>query len=201
VRQVRASSRSPVLAVGAVAIAVLSVLTSWNVANLIFLQDHPLSLRICWPLVCVLLGSAVLLLIPRGRRKRASVLVTIGTVAVFGAGVVGIPFAFLFFGRGGDLVDRAISDDGRYEVRVLHWSAMLGEDGWDVVVQRRDGLRFVDTFAGCLFSDMASYDEIQSVEAGRARIVTDAGEIEIRFNPDTMRLAERIPADLCAGYG
>jgi len=203
VRQARVSSRwrSPALAIGAVALAVLIVLTYWNVANLIFLQDHALSLRNCWPAVCALLGLAVLLLVPRGRRKRVSALVAIGTVVVFGAGVVGIPFAFLFYGRGGEVIDRAISDDGRYEVRILHWTAMLGEDGWDVRVQRRDGPRFVDAYAGCLFSDLASYNGIQSVEAGQARIATDVGVVDIRFNPETMQVAERVPADFCAGYG
>jgi hypothetical protein len=205
VRKLRAFApsrrRALLLAGAAVAMAVLIVLMCWNVANLIFLQDHSLPSAICWPVVCVLLGSAALLLVPPGRRRRATVLVAFVTVVVLCAGGVGFPVASLFFGRSGDLVDRAVSDDGRYEVRILHWTAVLGEDGWDVVVQRRDGPRFEAAYAGCLFSEVAGYNEIQSVEAGRVRIATDeGGVIDIRFNPDTMRLAERIPADLCAGY-
>ena len=200
-RAFAASRRGELSLTGAAAsMAVLMMLMSWNVANLIFLQDHPLPLVICWPVVCVLLGSAALLLVPPGRRRRATVLVVVVTVVVFCAGGVGFPVASMFFGRSGDLVDRAFTDDGRYEVRILHWTAVLGEDGWDVVVERRDGPRFMAAYAGCLFSEVAGYNEIQSVEAGRARIATDEDVIEIRFNPETMRLTEPIPADLCAGY-
>jgi hypothetical protein len=181
--------------------AILLSLAWWNVGNLIFLEDHPLRLAVCWPAVCVLLGSAAVLLVPPGHRRRATVPVAVVTLVVFCAGGVGLAAASFFVWRGGNLVDRAYSADGRYEVRVLHWTAMLGEDGWDVVVQRRDGLRFVAAYAGCLFSDVAGYNEIQSVEAGRVRIATDEGVVNVWFDSETMHLTERIPADLCAGYG
>jgi hypothetical protein len=100
----------------------------------------------------------------------------------------------------GELVGTAVSADGRYQVRILHWQAVLGEDGWDVVVQRRDGLRTTDGYAGCLFEE-STYQGIQSVEAGSVRIATAQGPISITFDPATMVVTEGIPADLCQGYG
>jgi len=77
-----------------------------------------------------------------------------GSALVCGAG---LGLAVAFFGGGGpfdtrgELVDSFSSPDGRYQVRVFNWQSVLGEDGWNVVVQRRDGLRYVEAYAGCLF--------------------------------------------------
>jgi hypothetical protein len=92
--------------------------------------------------------------------------------------------------------------DGRYQVEVFSWQAVLGEPGWDVVVYRRDGLRGSEAYAGCLFSEApANYRAVQSIEAGSVRIATEEGSIVIAFDPNTMRIVQRIPVDLCRGYG
>ncbi|MET8150146.1 hypothetical protein ACIBSW_08500 [Actinoplanes sp. NPDC049668] len=176
----------------------------WNTAHLVVLQDHPLPSLIFWPAVWVLLGSAVTLLIPSSRRNLAAAALAFGAAgfAVLCGGVVALIFGiFHDSSPSGELVDHASSADGRYEVRVLHWQSVLGEDGWDVAIQRRDGLRFVEANAGCLFSEESGdYHSIESVEAGSVRIITDEGPISIAFNPTTMQITKRIPADLCQGY-
>jgi hypothetical protein len=77
---------------------------------------------------------------------------------------------------------------------------VLGEDGWNIVVERRDRLRFVTADAGCLFSEVARYQASPSVEAGRASIATDQGLIDVRFDPEAMHVSTRIPTEFCAGY-
>ena len=69
-----------------------------------------------------------------------------------------------------------------------------------MVIGRHQGGSFVTVRAGCLFHTEAGYEAIRSVEAGRARIATDIGVIDIRFVPATMRLTDGIPAALCRGY-
>ncbi|MEV8510107.1 hypothetical protein AB0368_35490 [Actinoplanes sp. NPDC051475] len=182
---------------GVVAVALLTV--SRNPWNLIFLQDHPLPLAVSWLMVCVLLAVAVWLLIPTEHRPLIWAFVAVATVAVLCAGVAGAALGSFLFEKE-ELVNRAVSADGRYEVRVLYWVAVI-DDAWDIVVQRRDGARFVAAYAGCLYSEAARYERIQSVESGRARIVTDEGVVEVQFDPDTMRITKRIPAELCPGYG
>jgi hypothetical protein len=72
---------------------------------------------------------------------------------------------------------------------------VLGEDGWDVVIQRRADPA---VYAGCLYSeDGAHYERIQSVDAGSVRIATDEGPVPIAFDPATMRVTRRVPAELC----
>jgi hypothetical protein len=84
---------------------------------------------------------------------------------------------------------------------VFRWQAILGEDGWDVVIQRRGNVRGVEAYAGCLFSKVSGdYSAVLSVEAGSVRIATDEGPIAIAFDPDTMRVTQPIPEGLCAGY-
>ncbi len=103
--------------------------------------------------------------------------------------------------RRGDLVDHATSADGRYEVRALRWQSVLGEEGWDIVIQRTDGHRTMDAYAGCLFSEESYYKGIESVEAGSVRIATEQGPISITFDPKTMHVTTRIPVVLCQSYG
>ena len=199
-------TRAQVLAsVALVSVAVL-VSVYWNVAHLIVLQDHPLPRLVFWPAVWLLLGTAVTLLTPPEQRSRANTVWSFSATAVvvvFGAGIVLAVGVLSDHSSGsGELVDTAVSADGRYQVRILHWQAVLGEDGWDVVVQRRDGLRSTDGYAGCLFSESSgAYTEIQSVEAGSVRIATEQGPISIAFDPATMVVTKRIPVDLCQGYG
>ncbi|GAA4946947.1 hypothetical protein GCM10025331_38300 [Actinoplanes utahensis] len=143
-----------------------------------------------------MLSTAVVLLISPEHRRRSAVTVAGSTVAIFFVGV-----AALVDGRGEDFVDRTYSADGRYEARVLPWTSVLGEEGWDVAIYRRDGLRFIAADAGCLFSEVAAYRRIRSVEAGHVSIATDHDVVDVRFDPDDMRIITPIPADLCAGYG
>ena len=200
-RTIASRSRSVLMLAGVlVVMAFLVLLAGWNVASLIILQDHSPPLVICWAVACLLWVSAALLLIAPERRRRMTAPFALAAVVIFCAGGAGLVVVSALGVRRGELVDRAVSADGRYEVRISHWTAVLGEDGWDVAVQRRDGLRFVEAAAGCLYSEVAAYDKIQSVEPGRVRIGTDEGVIDIGFDPATMRLTERIPAALCAGY-
>ncbi|MEV6599270.1 hypothetical protein AB0M36_20815 [Actinoplanes sp. NPDC051346] len=186
--------------------ALLLALAYWNVADLVVLQDHPLPTLIFLPAMWVMLAVAVTLRIPSDRRSRRT------TTRVFGAtglvmlcsGCLGSAVAFFDVGPSGrhaDQIDHMSSADGRYQVKVFHWQAMLGEDGWDVVIQRRDGLRGVEAYAGCLYSEASgNYSGVQSVEAGAVRIATDEGPISIVFDPKTMHVTQRIPVDLCPGY-
>jgi hypothetical protein len=45
------------------------------------------------------------------------------------------------------------------------------------------------------------YTGIQSVGAGSGRIATEDRRVDVAFEPDTMRVTQRIPEDLCRGYG
>ncbi|XVU23887.1 hypothetical protein ACQPZJ_42685 [Actinoplanes sp. CA-054009] len=100
--------------------------------------------------------------------------------------------------RDGELVDRASSADGRYEVHVLNWKAYLDEDGWDVVVHGPDGN---EAYAGCLYSKSnGHYEHIESVDARSVRLATAEGPVTISFDPDSMKVTSRIPAALCGGF-
>ncbi|MET0419848.1 MAG: hypothetical protein ABW022_27845 [Actinoplanes sp.] len=196
---------APVPAGVAFVSAVLLVLVHWNVADLAFLNDHPLPALIFWPALWVLLAVTVSMLIPSDLRSAAATAWVFGGtgLVVLLAGCVGLAVATLGGGSPGrgERVDHMSSADGRYRVEVFYWEAMLGEPGWDVIISRRDGLRNTEAFAGCLYSESAAtYKAVQSVEAGSARIVTEEGLISIAFDPNTMRATERIPAELCAGY-
>jgi hypothetical protein len=189
-------------------LALLLALVYWNVADLVVLREHPLSALIFWPAAWVLLAAAVTLLIPAGRRSGPAVGLVFGVtglVVVCGSDRdFGLASSFVGGGSAnadGELVDSVSSADGRYQVQVFNWKAVLGEDGWDVVIQRRDGLRGGEAYAGCLFSEGAArYERIQAVEAGTVRIATDRGPISITFDPKTLRVTRPIPVDLCLGY-
>src|SRR3712207_3190190 len=117
-----------------------------NVGDLVVLHDHPLPALIFWPLVWVLLAVAVTMLIPSGRRSGTAVARAFGGtgLAVLLAGCLGVTLSFFVVGpsgRHGDRVDLLSSADGRFQVEIFYWEAMLGESGWDVVIYRRDGLR------------------------------------------------------------
>jgi hypothetical protein len=193
-------------ALAGVALVSVAVLASvyWNVASLIVLQDHPLPWLVFWPSIWLLLGTAVTLLTPSGQRSRTAAAVSFAATAMvvlFSAGIVLAVGVLSDSSGSGELVDSANSVDGRYQVRVLHWQAMLGEDGWNVVVQRRDGLRTKDGYAGCLFAENSgAFEQIQSVEAGSVQIATEQGPISITFDPESMVVTKRIPMELCQGY-
>jgi hypothetical protein len=195
---------APVRAGVAFLSALLLVLVYWNVADLVVLHDRPLPPLAFWPAVWALLALAVTMLIPSDLRTVAATAWAFGGtgLVVFLAGCVALAASFLSVGPRGDRVGLLSSADGRYQVEVLKWEAILGEPGWDVVIYRRDGLRGTQAYAGCLFSEAsANYHAIQSVEAGSVRIATEEGLISIAFNPETMQVTQRIPVDLCAGYG
>jgi MFS family permease len=196
--------RPLLLAAAALSSVLLLSWAHWNFTHLVVLQEHPLPSLIFWPAIWVLLGSAVTLLIPSHHRGRATTVLVFGATGLavlFAGGVALVAGIIIGSSSRGDLVDRASSADGRYEVRVLHWHAVLGEDGWDIVIRRTDGVRFVDAFAGCLFSETGGgYDSIRSVEPGSVRITTAEGPIAITFDPATMHVTRRVPSDLCGGY-
>jgi hypothetical protein len=188
-------------------VALLLAFVYWNVADLVVLRDHPLPASGFWPATWVLLAVAGTLLIPPGRRSRAATALVFGATGLLLVCGAGLGIAVAFLGGGGpmdtrgELVDSVSSADGLYQVQVFNWQAALGEDGWDIVVQRRDGLRYVEAYAGCLFSEgSARYERIQAVEAGSVLIATDEGPISIAFDPKTMHVTRRIPVDLCQGY-
>jgi hypothetical protein len=198
---------APVRAGVAFLSVVLLVLVYWNVAGLVVLHDHPLPALIFWPVVWVLLAVAVTLLIPSDLRSGAAIAWAFGGTGLFvllagGVGLVASLVGVGPSGRHGDRVARVSSADGRYQVEVFEWQSVLGEPGWDVVIYRRDGLRGTGAYAGCLFSEAsATYDAIQSIQAGSVRIATEAGPISIAFDPTTMQVTQPIPVDLCEGYG
>ena len=201
----RRVTRAQALAGAALVSVAVLVSVYWNVANLIVLQGHPLPQLVFWPAVWLLLGAAVTLLTPPERRSHTNTAYSFGATAVVVVFVAGIVLAVELLsaasGRG-ELVDTAVSADGRYQVRILHWTSVIGEDGWDVVVQRRDGPRSTDAYAGCLFAESSGdYQDIESVEAGSVRIATEDGPISIAFDPATMVVTRHIPVDLCQGYG
>ena len=192
---------------GAACLATLLLASAyWNVADLLVLQDHPLPMLIFLPAVWVLLILTVTLLIPYGRRSRTTTARVVGAtgMVVLCGGCLGLAIPGFFTvpsGRHQERVDRMSSADGRYQVKVFRWQAILGEDGWDVVIQRRGKVRGVEAYAGCLFSKVSGdYSAVLSVEAGSVRIATDEGPIAIAFDPDTMRVTQPIPEGLCAGY-
>jgi hypothetical protein len=199
--------RARTLAGVALSAALVLALVYVNVADLLWLQDHPLPTLIFWPVVWVLLTAAVVLLIPPDRRTRPVTALVFGAVGLLLLGVGGYRAVRSALpvddsADRGELVDHASSADGRYEIRVFHWQAVLGEDGWDFVVQRRDRLRGVSAYAGCLFGEESGdYTGIQSVGAGSVRIATEDRLVDVAFEPDTMRVTQRIPEDLCRGYG
>ncbi|GAB1644315.1 hypothetical protein [Krasilnikovia sp. MM14-A1259] len=199
---------APVRAGVAFLATAILVLAYGNMADLVVLHDHPLPTLVFGPALWVLLAMAVTMLVPSDLRSRSAVAWAFGGtgLAVLLAGCVGLT-ASLFglgigsSGRHGNRIDLVSSADGRYQVEVFSWQAVLGEPGWDVVVYRRDGLRGTEAYAGCLFSEAsANYQAIQSVEAGYVRIATEEGSIAIAFDPNTMRITQRIPVGLCQGY-
>lgn len=98
----------------------------------------------------------------------------------------------------GDLVDSVSSDDGRYEAQIWHWQAVLGEDGWDLVLHPRDGS---NVYAGCLYSESgAHYIGIESAGAGTVRLTTEEGPVAAAFAPTSFEITARLPRALCAGY-
>ncbi|MBU2663986.1 hypothetical protein KOI35_10845 [Actinoplanes bogorensis] len=200
-------ARRPAWTAAAVALlsAVALATAYWNVFHLVVLRDHPLPLVVFWPALWLLLAAAVALMIPSWRRTRpvvAAVFGGTGVVVVCG-GTFRLVLAILFSSSAGhgELVDQATSADGRYEVRVLHWQAALGEDGWDVVIHRQDGVGYVETYGGCIYSESAgNYTGIESIEPGAVRLTTDDGPVSLLFDPETMKVTRRIPTELCAGY-
>ena len=203
----RQPTRAGALAGGAFVLALVLASAYWNVADLVVLRDHSLPALVFWPAVWVLLAVAMTLLIPSSRRGSATTALVFGATGLVLVCGAGLGFAVAFLGGGGpldtrgELVDSVSSADGRYQVQVFNWQAVLGEDGWDVVVQRRDGLRYLEAYAGCLFSEgSARYERIQAVDAGSVLIATDEGPISIAFDPKTMLVTKRIPVDLCQGY-
>jgi hypothetical protein len=200
---------APVRAGVAFLAAVLLALAYGNMADLVVLHDHPLPTPVFGPALWVLLAMAVTMLIPSDLRSRSAVAWAFGGtgLAVLLVGYVGLTASLFGLGVGssgqhGNRIDLVSSADGRYQVEVFFWQAVLGEPGWDVVIYRRDGLRGTEAYAGCLFSEApANYQAIQSVEAGSVRIATEDGSIAIAFDPNTMHIIQRIPVDLCSGYG
>ncbi|MEV4639347.1 hypothetical protein AB0J80_18540 [Actinoplanes sp. NPDC049548] len=200
--------RAPLRAGVAFVAAVLLTVAYGNMADLVVLHDHPLPTLVFGPALWVLLALAVTMLVPSDLRSRSAVAWAFGGtgLAVLLIGCVG--FAATFFGLGfgssgrhGDRIDVVSSADGRYQVEVFAWEAVLGEPGWDVVIYRRDGLRGTEASAGCLFSEAsADYRAVLTVEAGFVRIATEEGSVAIAFDPTTMRVTHRIPVDLCGGY-
>lgn len=200
---------APVRAGVAFLAAVLVALAYGNMADFVVLHDHPLPTLVFGPALWVLLAMAVTMLIPSDLRSRSAVVWAFGGtgLAVLLVGCVGLTaslfgLGFGSSGRHGNRIDLVSSADGRYQVEVFSWQAVLGEPGWDVVIYRRDGLRGTEAYAGCLFSEAAAnFQAIQSVEAGSVRIATEEGSIAIRFDPNTMQITQGIPVDLCRGYG
>jgi hypothetical protein len=136
--------------------------------------------------VWVLLATAVMLLVPPRRRSRPITALVFGVTGLLLLCFGGYRFVlnYLRFDDSpdrGELVEHVSSPDGRFEVRVFHWQAVLGEDGWDFVVQRRDAVRGVHAYAGCVFRK--DYGEIKSVEAGSVHIDFDGDPIDIAFDP------------------
>jgi hypothetical protein len=182
--------------------AYMLALVYWNLPDLVVLQDHPLPPLVFWPAVWLLLAVAVTLLIPSGRRGRLATALAFGAtglvVLVCGGGF-GLALSYTAdggpFGRG-DPIDRLSSADGQYEVQIFQWQTVIGEIGWDIVIQRRDG---VEADAGCLWSEgSADYQEILAVEAGFVRIATDEGSVFIAFDPNTMQVTRGVHE--CGGY-
>jgi hypothetical protein len=185
--------------------AVLLVSAYWNAAGLVVLHDHPLPTLIFLPAMWVLLALAVTMLIPSDLRDGPAIAWAFGGTGLFVllAGGVGLVAAILGAGpsgRHGDRVGVLPSADGRYQAEVYQWQGVLGEPGWDVFIYRRDGLRGTEAYAGCLYSEAsATYTAIQSIQAGSVRIATETGPVSIAFHPETMRVTQPIPADLCQG--
>jgi hypothetical protein len=206
-RLTRRPIRASALAGTAFVVALVLASAYWNVADLVVLQDHPLPASVFWPALWVLIAGAMTLLIPSSRRSRAATTLVFGATGLVLVCGAGVGFAVAFLGGGGpfdtrgQLVDSVSSAGGRYQVQVFNWQSVLGEDGWDVVIQRRDGLRYVEAYAGCLFSEgSARYERIQAVEAGSVLIATDESPISIAFDPETMHVTRPIPVGLCQGY-
>lgn len=199
---------APVRAGVALLTAVLLALAYGNVADLVILHDHPLPTLVFVPALWMLLAVAVTMVIPSDLRSRSAVAWAFGGTgfAVLLVGCVGLGASLVGLGVGsgrhGTRIDLVSSADGRYQVEVFSWQAVLGEPGWDVVIYRRDGLRGTEVYAGCLFSEAsANYQAIQSVEAGSVHVATEEDSIAIVFDPNTMHIIQRIPVDLCEGYG
>lgn len=160
---------------------------------------------ILWLLVWVLVAAAGTLLVPPDRRDRSATVRVAGGTGLAVLFVAALTFAVgVLAGRSalrGAPVDSLASADGRYEVRVRNWQSVIGEDGWDVYVERRDGEHTTRLFVGCLFSENSSFEGIRPVEAGEVRISTDVGPVSATFDPAAMVVTRRIPAELCQGYG
>ncbi|WP_213013136.1 hypothetical protein [Paractinoplanes toevensis] len=101
--------------------------------------------------------------------------------------------------RGHDLAGDVYTADRRYELRVFHWDFGPGQDEWQVLVERRGPLRFVAVDAGCVSATVTSYRSVDAFEPGHARLTTDTGVIDIRFDAQTMHVTDPIPGELCPG--
>lgn len=102
-----------------------------------------------------------------------------------------------FVRRGHHIAGDVYTADGRYELRVFQWSSGAGPFMWDVLVERRGRFRFVAVDAGCLSATVTTYRGIESFAPGHARLLTDSGVVDVRFDTQTMYISGPVPAELC----
>lgn len=176
--------------------AALFPLWRWNPVDLKLLDEHPAPPVLWWLATCLLLATAVMLLVKPGRRLSALAPVAAGTAVVLVVG--GAAVALMTPRTYGDPVARATN--ARYEVLVHEWHAVLGEPGWDVTIRRNDRFSFTDAEAGCLYSGSTTFEHVESMIPGAATLLTSDGPLTITFSPDTMKIITPIPQDLCPGY-
>ncbi|MEV6344316.1 hypothetical protein [Actinoplanes sp. NPDC051851] len=188
--------RVRVAAAAALTVAVVLVLARTNPMHLTFLQDHPLSGNWAFGTASLLMVLA-LELFSWTVGRLAAVLVSVVVIALICGGGFFLESPASFVRRGHDLAGDAYTADGRYELRIYSWDYADGPSEWQVLVERRGTFRFVATDAGCLAASATTYQGIASFEPGRARLTTSDGTVDIRFDPDTMRVTTPIPAALC----
>ena len=198
--------RARVLAGASMAGAIALLLARTNPMHLVFLQDHPPSATAALVPSSLLVVLGLTLLFPSGpaagpvARRRSgplAVLAWVAAVVLFGGGAVALENPDAMVRRGHDLAGDVYTADGRYELRIFHWDYGAGRGEWDVLVERRGPIRFRAVEAGCLSAAVTSYRGVESFEPGHARLTTDAGAIDVEFDPETMRVTVPVPARNC----
>jgi hypothetical protein len=174
------------------------LLAHWNTWSLAVLHDHRHPLPYL-ALLCVLTGIGVWVLLPPGQRLGGAGW-TAGIVVVALAGALCVvtiarPVLYTFAGSPEEIERRTIAD-GRYRLMVIKSLVMIDPE-WDFVVERRVGGYVREQWMGCIYFEAGEYRRLLSFEPGRIRIETSEGPVEIRFNPQNLRVTMPLPKGLC----
>jgi hypothetical protein len=102
------------------------------------------------------------------------------------------------------VIEQRSTADGRYDVQVIE-EAVLVDSSWTFVIRRHAHGRLREVEAGCISSEAAEFERVESIRPGRIIIrvseyVPESSKhqirvVDVRFDPDSMRVTQPIPAE------